>query len=62
MTVQDSLINMLIDEVVNKFGISYQEAFDRVYSSDVVGKISDPNTTYSTWATDDLLNLVPKSC
>jgi hypothetical protein len=60
MSVQDSLINLIIERYIELKDVSYEVAFEKVYASNFLETIKDTKTTYPTWAVDDLIELIDK--
>lgn len=50
------LTRLLVSSYVDRYGSSYEEALDAIFRSETLKKIYDENTTFATWAPNDLLD------
>jgi len=50
------LIRLLLNDYIKRYNVSYDEALDAIYQSEILKKILDERTTFSTWAPQDLLD------
>jgi len=50
------LIRLLVHDFVKRYHVGYDEALDAVYRSSMLKLILDENTTFATWAPEDLLD------
>jgi hypothetical protein len=55
------LVRMLAHDYVSRYHVDYEEALDRIYRSEILKKVLDPNTTFATWAPRDLLDLYERT-
>jgi len=55
------LIRLFVNDYVNRYHVDYDTALDRVYRSETFRKIQDENTTFSTWAPQDLLDYLEQT-
>ncbi|MDR1013370.1 MAG: hypothetical protein LBL86_00050 [Coriobacteriales bacterium] len=55
------LIRLLAHDFVNRHHMSYDEALDSIYRSELLKMIQDPDTTFSTWAPLDLLDFYDRT-
>jgi trans-aconitate methyltransferase len=57
-TGDNSLVNLTIRDLANKLGITRAEAYELLYSTEVVDWINDHSTVYPTYASSDVAELV----
>lgn len=50
------LIRLLVNDYTNRYHTSYEDALDAIYQSETFKKILDEDTTFATWAPQDLLD------
>jgi hypothetical protein len=55
------LVRLLVNDFVQRYHVSYDEALDRIYRSETFKKLLDENTTLRTWAPQDILDLYERT-